>query len=191
MTNVWRPRPLLLLCAGLAAWLGSEVLQSRLPPTRVFAVVDEIAHASVALVCALPLAPRWGYRPLLVTVLAATLIDVDHAVAARSLDPLPMMQLGARPGTHSLAGAMLVGILVGALLDAPAGYAAFVGVASHIVRDADGPPGVPMFAPFVSDPHVMVPIWVVPVSMLVLAAGGVLLARMPVLSRGKQKLRFS
>jgi membrane-bound metal-dependent hydrolase YbcI (DUF457 family) len=154
-------------------------------------VVDEIAHASVAFVCALPLAPRWGYRPLLVAVFAATLIDVDHALAARSLDPLLMMQLGARPATHSLAGAMLVGILVGALLDAPAGYAAFVGVFSHIVRDADGPPGVPMFAPFVSNPHVMVPLWVLPLSVLVLAAGGVLLTRMPLLPKRKQKLRFS
>lgn len=190
MIDRWHPSPVLLLCAGLAAWLAAEVVQSSLPPTRAFAVVDEIAHASVALVCAAPLAPRWGYRPLLVAVLAATLIDVDHALAARSLDPLPMMRLGARPATHSLAGAVLVAIIVGALWDAPAGYAAFVGVVSHIMRDADGPPGVPLLAPFMSDAHVILPIWVLPVSMLVLAIGGALLSWIP-LGKRKHRLRFS
>jgi membrane-bound metal-dependent hydrolase YbcI (DUF457 family) len=179
LSDVWRPSPILLLCIGLGGWLGAELVQSRLPASTAFALVDEIAHASVALLCAIPLVPRWGYRPLLVAVLAGTLIDVDHAIAARSLDPMRMMQLGARPPTHSLAGAVLLATLVGAVLDGRAAYAVFVGVVSHIVRDADGPPGVPLFAPFSTMAHVILPVWVLPLCMLVLAAVGVLLTRMP------------
>jgi membrane-bound metal-dependent hydrolase YbcI (DUF457 family) len=167
------------LCIALIVWLGLEALQKRLPLSPAFAVVDVTAHASVALVCALPIVPMWGYRPVLVAVLAASLIDVDHALAARSLDPMHMMSLGARPATHSLAGALLLAILVGALLDWRAGYAAFLGVVSHVLRDADGPPGVPLLAPFSTNAHVTVPIWVLPVSMFTLAVGGVLLASAP------------
>ena len=179
MIDVWRPSPILLVCIGLGTWFGSELVQSRLPASPAFAVVDEIAHASVALMCAVPLVLRWGYRPVLVAVLAGTLIDVDHALAARSLDPMHMMQLGARPPTHSLAGAVLLATLVGAVLDSRAAYAAFVGVVSHIVRDADGPPGVPLFAPFSPMAHVILPVWWLPLCILVLAAAGVLLTHMP------------
>jgi len=50
---------------------------------------------------------------------------------------------------------------------------------SHIVRDADGPPGVPLFAPFSTMAHVILPVWALPLCILVLAAVGVLLTRMP------------
>ena len=180
-----------LLAPTLIIWLIAEGVQRTLPPSLAFAVVDEIAHASVALLCALALAPTWGFGPVLFALAAATLIDADHALAAGSLDPAQMMMLGARPATHSLCGAVLLALLIGAATNYRDAYGTLLGAVTHIVRDAVATPGVPLFAPFSSQAHVILPEWTLPAVMLTFGLGGVFLAHAGRSMAVLQKLRFS
>jgi membrane-bound metal-dependent hydrolase YbcI (DUF457 family) len=128
----------------------------------------------------------WGARTLVASVAAGTLIDVDHAVAAGSIDPARMMALGARPPTHSLVGVSLIGLLVLAIFGWRAGYAAFAGAMTHIVLDASAAPGVPMFAPWSADTHVTVPIWTMVPALLVLGLIGVVLQKLSVFAKRRK-----
>jgi membrane-bound metal-dependent hydrolase YbcI (DUF457 family) len=163
---------------ALLVWAGAEVVQQQAPPpTTTFLVAHELGHIAAAVACTLWLVPAWGLRALLVSIAAATLIDVDHAIAAGSVDPARMMALGARPPTHSLAGVSLLGVLVLALFGWRAGFAAFAGATTHIVLDANAPPGVPLLAPWSTDQHMLLPAWSLVVVIVALAAIGVLSVR--------------
>jgi membrane-bound metal-dependent hydrolase YbcI (DUF457 family) len=165
--------------AALGVWAAAEMVQQETaPPSTTFLVAHELGHIAAATACTLWLVPAWGFRSLLVAVLAATLIDVDHAVAAGSIDPGRMMALGARPATHSLAGVALLGLFVLAIFGWRAGYAAFAGAMTHIVLDANGLPGVPLLAPWSSDAHMLLPSWSLVPVILALGLIGVLLTRL-------------
>lgn len=185
-----RPSATTWFIVTLTTWLAAEAVQRTLRPTTAYAIADEIAHGSVAVLCALPLLPGWGSRVVLVALLAGTAIDVDHTVAARSLDPIRLMSLGARPPTHSLIGALLISVIIAAIFGRRAGYAALLGAVTHIVRDASAAPGVPLFAPFISDAHIILPTWLLPLTMLLFGLGGIVQTReLPMQLR--QRLRFS
>jgi hypothetical protein len=99
---------------------------------HVVAFSDPFAHALLAAAVAAPL----GAAPVRTAVAAGTLIDVDHAVAARSLRLQPMLSLAARPRSHALGVALALGA-VGVAAGGPRhGWAAFAGLASHLLRDA-------------------------------------------------------
>jgi membrane-bound metal-dependent hydrolase YbcI (DUF457 family) len=93
---------------------------------------DPFAHALLAAAVVAPL----GRRPILTAVLAGTLIDVDHAVAARSARPSAMLTLRTRPRSHALL-VTLAAAAVGTAAGGPThGWAAFAGLTSHLLRDA-------------------------------------------------------
>jgi hypothetical protein len=99
---------------------------------HVVAFSDPFAHALLAAAVAAPL----GAAAVRTAVAAGTLIDVDHAVAARSLRLQPMLSLAARPRSHALGVALALGA-VGTAAGGPRhGWAAFAGLASHLLRDA-------------------------------------------------------
>jgi hypothetical protein len=106
---------------------------SSLSPRRyLVAVSDPFAHALLAAGVAAPL----GGAAVRTAVAAGTLIDVDHAVAARSLRLEPMLSLKARPRSHALGVAVALGG-VGVAVGGPRhGWAAFAGLTSHLLRDA-------------------------------------------------------
>jgi membrane-bound metal-dependent hydrolase YbcI (DUF457 family) len=109
---------------------------------------DPLQHALIAAAVAAPLVPRAGPRVVATAVAAATVIDVDHAVAARSLRVQAMTSLGARPRSHSLATAVGAGLFVGAAAGPLHGWAAFGGLASHLLHDAgDGAAATPVLWP--------------------------------------------
>ena len=96
------------------------------------AAADPFAHALVAAAVAAPL----GRRAIVTAVVAGTAIDVDHVVAARSARPRAMLSLDTRPRSHTLLGAVAAGA-AGAAAGGPVhGWAAFAGLASHLLRDA-------------------------------------------------------
>jgi membrane-bound metal-dependent hydrolase YbcI (DUF457 family) len=176
------------MVAVLAVWAIADVVQARsTPPSDTFLIAHEVAHVALATACAMWLVPAWGFRILLVAIAAGTLIDVDHAVAAGSIDPARMMALGARPATHSLVGVALLGALVLAGLGWRAGYAAFAGALSHVIYDATAPPGVPLLAPWSADNHVIVPTWSLVLLILALGCGGVVLASLTSRRRRSEK----
>jgi hypothetical protein len=100
------------------------------------AASDPLAHTLLAAAAAAPLVPRCGRGPLITAVVAGTLIDVDHPVAARSLRLGPLLSMATRPRSHSLLSAVGAGAL-GVAAGGPAhGWAAFAGMASHLLHDA-------------------------------------------------------
>lgn len=74
---------------------------------------------------------------MLVTAVAAALaIDIDHAVAARSVRIKATTSLPTRPRTHSLVTAVGAGVAVGATAGPVHGWVAFGALVSHLLHDA-------------------------------------------------------
>ena len=93
---------------------------------------DPLQHALIAAAVTAPL----GRGPMLTASAAAVAIDVDHAVAARSLRVGPMISLATRPRTHSLLAALSTGAIVTTAAGPRHGWAAFAGLVSHLLHDA-------------------------------------------------------
>ena len=74
-----------------------------LPRLRVY--TDPLQHALIAAAVAAPLVPRAGWRVILTAVTAATVIDVDHAVAARSVRVRATTSLSTRRVSPTKTGA--------------------------------------------------------------------------------------
>ena len=118
-------------------------------PSPVQVYTDPLQHALIAAAVAAPLVPRAGWRVLVTAVAAATVIDVDHAVAARSVRIRATTSLATRPRSHSLLTALGAGTLVAAAAGPLHGWAAFGGLVSHLLHDAgDRAAPTPMLWPF-------------------------------------------
>ncbi len=112
---------------------------------------DPLQHALIATAVAAPLVPRAGRRVVVTAVAAAIVIDVDHAVAARSLRLRAITSLATRPRSHSLVTALGAGAVVGVAAGPLHGWAAFGGLASHLLHDAgDRAAPTPVLWPFSS-----------------------------------------
>jgi membrane-bound metal-dependent hydrolase YbcI (DUF457 family) len=120
-------------------------------PRLVRSGADPFAHGLLAGAVAAPL----GRGPVVTAVVAGTLIDVDHVVAARSLRPVTWITLGGgRPRAHTLLLAVGVGGVAGLLGGRAHGWAAFGGLASHLLRDASDRSGAPILWPFSGRRHI-------------------------------------
>jgi membrane-bound metal-dependent hydrolase YbcI (DUF457 family) len=163
-----------LMAMVLAIYVLAEQVQGRTPTMSLpWAVLDVTAHGSLAIFICLWVVPRWGWRIVAAAAAAATLIDLDHALVARSLVPTDMMSIGTRPWLHSF-----LGVALGTLLAAWAGgarlaYAVGVGMLTHVVRDASAPPGAPLLIPFDVEPSIEVPGWLLPSLVALLCGLGV------------------
>jgi len=116
---------------------------------RLQVYTDPLQHALIAAAVAAPLVSRAGPRVILTAVVAATAIDVDHAVAARSVRIRATTSLATRPRSHSVLTALGVGALVGIAAGPVHGWAAFGGLASHLLHDAgDRAAPTPLLWPF-------------------------------------------
>jgi membrane-bound metal-dependent hydrolase YbcI (DUF457 family) len=105
------------------------------------ALWEVVAHGSLAVVVVLPII--W-HRPrrvplVLLAFFGGIVLDIDHAVAARSLDPRLMEQLGSRPDTHSL---LFVSVLAFVALVVTRrrliAWAVFAILVAHLLLDAPG-----------------------------------------------------
>ena len=110
---------------------------------------DPLQHACIAAAVVAPLVRTSGRRVLLTAVVPALVIDVDHAVAARSLRVRDTTSLATRPRSHSLVTALGTGVAVAAAAGPAHGWAAFGGLASHLLHDAgDRAAPTPLLWPF-------------------------------------------
>jgi membrane-bound metal-dependent hydrolase YbcI (DUF457 family) len=110
---------------------------------------DPLQHAAIAAAVVAPLVPRAGRGVLLTAVVPALAIDVDHAVAARSVRVRATTSLATRPPTHSFVVAIATGAIAGAAAGPVRGWAAFAGLASHLLHDAgDRAAPTPLLWPF-------------------------------------------
>jgi LexA-binding, inner membrane-associated putative hydrolase len=116
---------------------------------RLQVYTDPLQHAVIAAAVAAPLVPRAGWRVVVTAVAAATAIDVDHAVAARSLRICATTSLATRPRSHSVLTALGVGAVATMAAGPVHGWAAFGGLASHLLHDAgDRAAPTPLLWPF-------------------------------------------
>ena len=117
--------------------------------TTVRVSTDPLQHALIAATVVAPLVPRSGPLVILTAVGAATAIDADHAVAARSVRVRAMTSLATRPRTHSALTALGAGALVAVAAGPVHGWAAFAGLVSHLLHDAgDRAAPTPLLWPF-------------------------------------------
>ena len=100
---------------------------------RVRVYSDPFQHAALAALVVAPLADRRAVRT---AVAAALLIDLDHAVAARSVRVSRTTMLATRPRTHSVLGIALAGAAVATAVAPLHGWATFAGLSSHLLHDA-------------------------------------------------------
>jgi hypothetical protein len=116
---------------------------------RIRIYSDPLQHACIAAAVVAPLVPTSGRRVLLTAVVPALVIDVDHAVAARSVRVRDTISLPRRPASHSLVTALGTGAAVAAAAGPAHGWAAFGGLASHLLHDAgDRAAPTPLLWPF-------------------------------------------
>jgi len=124
-------------------------LARRAAMRRVRVYSDPLQHGCIAAAVVAPLVPRTGARVIGTAVAAATVIDIDHAIAARSVRVAATTSLAARPRTHSLLTALGAGAVVAAAAGPVHGWAAFGGLASHLLHDAgDHAAPTPVLWPF-------------------------------------------
>lgn len=103
----------------------------------------------IAAAVAAPLVPVAGRRVLATSAVAATAIDIDHAVAARSFRIKATTTLPTRPRSHSLLTAVGAGAVATAAAGPAHGWAAFSALVSHFLHDAgDTNAPTPMLWPF-------------------------------------------
>ena len=106
---------------------------------------DPLQHAAIAATVAAPL----GRTAVRAAITAALVIDLDHAVAARSVRIRDTTGLDTRPRTHSLVTALTVALLVALRRGPVEGWAVFGGLVSHFLHDAgDRAAPTPMLWPF-------------------------------------------
>ena len=114
-------------------------------PSRLRVYSDPLQHAAIAAAVVAPL----GRDAVRTAVAAALIIDVDHAVAARSVRIAATTGLDTRPRTHSVLTALATGAALGGLAGPVQGWAAFAGLVSHLLHDAgDQAAPTPMLWPF-------------------------------------------
>ena len=119
------------------------------PARRVQVYTDPLQHALIAAAVAAPLVRPAGRRVLAGAVAAALVIDLDHAVAARSLRIRDTTALRTRPRTHSLVTAAATGLAVARAAGPVHGWAVFGALASHLLHDSgDRAAPTPVLWPF-------------------------------------------
>ena len=112
-------------------------------PVQVY--TDPLQHAAIAATVAAPL----GRAAVRAAVTAALVIDLDHAVAARSVRVRDTTALDTRPRTHSIVTALTAGLVVARARGPVEGWAVFSGLVSHFLHDAgDHAAPTPMLWPF-------------------------------------------
>ena len=139
---------LLLLTLGWALVLfGHYWLVPNANPRYWVAIFDPMVHGTIALLLILPfyLWKRIDLKYLLVALFLAIFIDIDHAIAARSIRVEDMLTLPTRPIGHSVLFCTIISVVAALILKhffkskksfRLLMYLFFIALFSHIARDA-------------------------------------------------------
>jgi hypothetical protein len=129
-----------------------------------------LIHGVVAVAAVAPILWRSGRRVLygVLVFVGASLVDLDHFVAAGTSDLHRIETMNGRPGTHGLWVAVLVAALAWLISRrGTVAWCVFAVITSHLVFDAAGG-GTPLLAPLSSIDAI--PWLLCPVVVLALAA---------------------
>ena len=125
------------------------IARKRSAASKIQVYTDPLQHALIAAAVAAPLARPAGRSVITSAVAAALVIDVDHAVAARSVRVRDTTALPTRPRTHSLVTALAAGTVAARAAGPVHGWAVFGALASHLLHDAgDRSAPTPVLWPF-------------------------------------------
>jgi membrane-bound metal-dependent hydrolase YbcI (DUF457 family) len=149
------------------------------------ALWEILAHGTLAAFVVSPLVWRSPARRRLLALafVGGIVLDLDHAIAAGSLSPGAMEELGRRPPTHSLLFALALSLLGLALFRSRRlAWGIFAVLASHLLFDAAGD-GVRWLYPL-AEPE-SIPWAVCPVGILALFAASWIVAHEEVAEPGR------
>ncbi|MFM7022875.1 MAG: metal-dependent hydrolase [Flavobacteriales bacterium] len=140
----------LLTLILLGFCLTSDYLITNQPflPKPLWGLYDGFVHGSVGVMVMLPLLKELRIKWLILFFLCASLVDIDHFIAAKSFSVSEVMLLPMRPPTHSFTFAFIAGSAAALFFKKRllAFWIVFGCLASHVIRDASS--GVtPMFYP--------------------------------------------
>ncbi len=164
--KLWRSRWSILKVSfiSLNIWLAIAGYYSN-RPLRVddflllTVVVDEILHGLIAIMVNIPIVyvlyrEKRSIHVILFPAIIGIWLDLDHAVAAGSLNINAMLSLGSRPPTHSVLFAIIFSILAMFFSENPlVALAAFTSILSHLIHDVATGGTVPIFYPMLSVDH--------------------------------------
>lgn len=149
----------ILTIGWILALYGHAVIVPNAKKPILIALFDPSVHGLIALLLALPFYfyNIIDFRVLAISVLLAVFIDIDHAIAAKSVDVSDMLKLSGRPITHSLLVNMILSFSFAFIVKEKfveyqnywlLVYLFFIGFSSHILRDATDAGGTPWAYPF-------------------------------------------
>lgn len=172
-------RPLLGAGAAFIATMIAHRGWKRHPRgTPGHGILDLLCHLGTACVVTLPVLPNTRHQREFgfVAIGSAVALDLDHVLAARSLEIASWMTMPARPPTHSLGAMLALAWCVEYMAPGKRLWlAVLLGIGSHLLRDlATG--GAPLWHPR------RVITWPVPAvfaSLVMLTIAGWFLAGMP------------
>jgi membrane-bound metal-dependent hydrolase YbcI (DUF457 family) len=147
--------------------------------TTAHGMLDLACHLGTACAVTLPVLPNTEHKREfgLVAVGSAVTLDIDHVLAARSLEVNSWMTMPSRPPTHSLGAMILLAWTAERMAPGKRLWlAVLLGIGSHLLRDLSTG-GAPLWHPR------RVITWPVPAVLLTLAALTVMgwfLAGMPI-----------
>lgn len=138
---------ILILFGWVLIYLSHNFLIYTIKAPVAIAFVDPAIHGSVSFLLLLPFYffQKVNTQMFIIGVSFGILIDVDHAVAAHSINIKAMLSLPARPITHSVLFAGIICILLTPFLYyynrrlVPwllIFYVSFLSLISHVFRDA-------------------------------------------------------
>jgi hypothetical protein len=116
-------------------------------PSQIWALYDGVVHGLTGVIVLYPIYKEKITRYFPVLFLLASLVDLDHFIAAQSFSLYDALQLPVRPVTHSITFAILAA-LSGFLLTGNklVSWTLLAALISHIIRDASGG-STPIFWP--------------------------------------------
>ena len=97
---------------------------------------DPFVHGFLSLALSLPFAfylrPRWFW--IFWGIFLSVALDIDHAVAAGSIDIVKMVSMAGRPPTHSITFALVMFLIV-LPINRPAAWQTLIMLLAHVLRD--------------------------------------------------------
>ncbi|MEI7597629.1 MAG: metal-dependent hydrolase [Bacteroidota bacterium] len=155
----------ILILLWIIAFFAHKCLVPNAKTPLLIAIFDSTTHGFIAFVMIFPflLSKIINWKLVLIILIPAVLIDIDHAIVAHSVAVEDMIKLETRPLSHSLLFSLGFSLLFALILRIKEKthsycllfYSFFLTLSSHILRDSINSKGTfwayPFDAPVVSE----------------------------------------
>jgi hypothetical protein len=134
----------LIVIGWILIYIGHDFIVPNAKKPIFIALSDPSVHALVAIMLILPFY-LYGLINIKIAIIAVSLaifIDIDHAIAAGSIDIKAMLSLSSRPISHSILFSVIIGSIFAFIFSDNnntvyfLAYLFIVSLISHVMRDA-------------------------------------------------------